>query len=156
MSMTGLGVFDTTVQKTNRWLQELDEHLGSDDRHQAYVCLRATLHVLRDRLTVDEVAQLGAQLPMLVRGFYYEEWDPTAKPVKVHRDAFLARIEEKVNTRAHRPIDAVRIARAVFWLLESHVARGEIEDIRRILPRDLDELWQEVHETSAQNPSTQT
>ena len=50
MSMTGLEVFDTTVQKTNRWLKELNEHLGSDDRHRAYLCLRATLHALRDKL----------------------------------------------------------------------------------------------------------
>ena len=156
MSMTGLGVFDKTVQKTNRWLKELSEHLGSHDRHQAYVCLRATLHVLRDRLTVEEVAQLGAQLPMLVRGFYYEEWEPAANPVKVHREGFLARIEEKVNTRADQPIDAERVARAVFRVLESHVASGEVEDIRRILPRDMDGLWQEVYETSAQNPGTQT
>ena len=155
MSMTGLGVFDSTVQKTNRWLKELNEHLGSQDRHQAYVCLRATLHVLRDRLTVDEVAQLGAQLPMLVRGFYYEEWDPTAKPLKLHREDFLARIDEKVNTRADEPIAAERIARAVFSVLESHVATGEIEDIRRILPRDMEGLWQDVRETSAEDPSTQ-
>jgi uncharacterized protein (DUF2267 family) len=151
MSMTGLEVFDTTVQKANRWLKELNEHLDSDDRHRAYLCLRATLHALRDRLTVEEVAQLGAQLPMLVRGFYYEEWDPTAKPEKVHREVFLARIEQKVNARPDQPIDAERIARAVFMLLENHVSEGEIEDIRRILPRDMDSLWPAVHQPSAQN-----
>jgi uncharacterized protein (DUF2267 family) len=155
MSMTGLEVFDTTLQKTNRWLKELNEHLGSDDRHRAYVCLRATLHALRDRLTVEEVAQLGAQLPMLVRGFYYEEWDPTGKPEKVHREAFLARIEEKATTRPDQPIDAERIARAVFSVLESHVSEGAIEDIRRILPGDIDSLWPAVHPRSAQNLSSQ-
>jgi uncharacterized protein (DUF2267 family) len=88
---------------------------------------------------------------MLVRGFYYEEWDPTAKPEKVHREVFLARIEQKVNARPDQPIDAERIARAVFMLLENHVSEGEIEDIRRILPRDMDSLWPAVHQPSAQN-----
>jgi uncharacterized protein (DUF2267 family) len=92
---------------------------------------------------------------MLVRGFYYEEWDPTGKPEKVHREAFLARIEEKATTRPDQPIDAERIARAVFSVLESHVSEGAIEDIRRILPGDIDSLWPAVHPRSAQNLSSQ-
>ena len=70
MSTTGLEVFDRTVQKTNSWLHDLMQVLQWADKHKAYLALRATLHALRDRLTVDEVAQLGAQLPMLIRGFY--------------------------------------------------------------------------------------
>jgi uncharacterized protein (DUF2267 family) len=61
-----------------------------------------------------------------------------------------------VSPRAEQPVDAERIARAVFRVLEGHVASGEIEDIRRILPADMDELWQESHETSVQNRDTQT
>jgi uncharacterized protein (DUF2267 family) len=69
------------------------EVLGWPNRHKAYLALRATLHALRDRLTVEEVAQLGAQLPTLIRGFYYEGWDPTGKPLRVrHKEQFLARL----------------------------------------------------------------
>jgi uncharacterized protein (DUF2267 family) len=70
MRATGLEVFDTTVQATNAWLKEIMETTGPD-RRRAYHVLTAVLHALRDRLTVDEVAQLGAQLPILVRGLYY-------------------------------------------------------------------------------------
>lgn len=92
MSATGLDVFDTTIQKTNNWLNELMELAGLQQRQGAYLALRATLHALRDRLPVDEVAQLGAQLPMLVRGFYYEGWDPTPKPVRArHKEEFVIR-----------------------------------------------------------------
>src|SRR5262245_18543638 len=96
MSATGLDVFDRTLQKTNGWLHDLMQILDWTDRHKAYVALRATLHALRDRLTVEEVAQLGAQLPMLIRGFYYEGWNPTGKPLRVrHAEQFLALIEQQ-------------------------------------------------------------
>jgi uncharacterized protein (DUF2267 family) len=140
MSATGLEVFDTTLQKTNSWLKDLMEVLGWPDRHKAYLALRATLHALRDRLTVEEVAQLGAQLPMLIRGFYYEGWDPTNKPLRVrHREQFLERILQAF--RRDDGIDPEKVARAVFTVLEKRVTEGEIEDVKHVLPAELRDLW---------------
>ena len=140
MSMTGLEVFDRTVHKTNSWLNELMEISGWSDRHKAYLALRVTLHALRDRLIVEEVAQLAAQLPMLVRGFYYEGWDPTGKPIKErHKESFLARIEKHFSD--DEGVDPEQVARAVFALLEHRITEGEIEDIKHILPAELGELW---------------
>lgn len=53
MSATGLDVFDTTLHKTNIWLNDLMQALGWPDRDKAYSALKATLHALRDRLTVE-------------------------------------------------------------------------------------------------------
>ena len=140
MSMTGLDVFDRTIHKTNNWLNELMEVLSWHDRHKAYLALRVTLHTLRDRLTVEEVAQLGAQLPMLIRGFYYEGWDPTGKPLKErHKEEFLARIEEQFS--GDDQADAKQVARAVFSVLSDRVTEGEIEDVKHVLPAELRELW---------------
>lgn len=140
MSTTGLDVFDTTVQKTNTWLNELMHGLGTQDKHKAYLALRVTLHALRDRLTVEEVAQLGAQLPMLIRGFYYEGWDPTGKPERVrHREQFLARIQQEY--RGYDRIDPEKIAGVVFALLARRVTEGEIEDVKHILPAEIRDLW---------------
>lgn len=92
-TMTALEAFDRTIHKTNAWLQDVMRRLDTDNRHEAYLALRATLHALRDRLPVEEAAHLGAQLPMLVRGFYYESWGPAGKPVKERRkEQFLARM----------------------------------------------------------------
>jgi uncharacterized protein (DUF2267 family) len=140
MSMTGLEVFDTTVHKTNSWLKELMQEMHRDDRRKAYLALRATLHALRDRLTVEEVAQLGAQLPMLIRGFYYEGWDPTRKPVKLRdREEFLSLVEAEF--RADDTLNPELIAWAVFKVLANRITAGEIEDVKHVLPAEIRSLW---------------
>ena len=139
MSATGLEVFDTTVQKANIWLKDLMENTGWD-RRRAYQALRAVLHALRDRLTVEEAAEFGAQMPMLIRGIYFEGWSPTGKPVKErHREEFLARIREQF--RGDDDINPETIAHAVFSLLAKRITHGEIEDVKHILPREIRDLW---------------
>jgi uncharacterized protein (DUF2267 family) len=140
MSATGLDVLDTTLHKTHRWLNELMQIMGWQDRQRAYLAMRATLHALRDRLTVEEVVELGAQLPMLVRGVYYEGWDPTAKAVKVrHRDQFLGLIAKYF--RPQDGVDPEAVARGVFTVLSAHITEGEIEDVKQVLPAELRDLW---------------
>jgi uncharacterized protein (DUF2267 family) len=140
MSTTGLEVFDKTVQTTNAWLKEIMEVTGPD-RHRAYRVLAAVLHALRDRLTVDEAAQLGAQLRILVRGLYYDQWHhPAGKPERLrHKDEFLAEVAAELDDI--KPINPEQAARAVFSVLEHHIAPGEIEDIKATLPAHLRELW---------------
>ena len=138
--MTGLDVFDTTVQKTHIWLNAIMQELGWEDRYKAYLGLRTTLHALRDRLPVEEAAQLAAQLPMLMRGLYYEGWDPTGKPQKVrHREAFLTPIRE--HFRNDPGVDAEQVARAVLQVLTQHVSEGDIADIKHCCPTELRALW---------------
>jgi len=143
MQSTGVSALDTTIQKTNIWLKEIMEEIGSDDRHQAYLALRSVIHSLRDRLTVEEATDLGAQLPMLVRGFYYDGWNPSGKPIKFHKDEFLSSIREQFV--GGPTIDTEKIAQAVFRVLDKHIADGEIEDIKAVLPHDLKEFWESRH-----------
>ncbi len=141
MSMTGIEAFDTTLQKTHVWLNELMQEMGWEgERHKAYLGLRCVLHALRDRLTIEEAVQLGAQLPMLIRGFYYEGWRLTGKPVRErHEEEFLSHI--KAAFRDDVTVDPKRLARAVLKLLAKRITAGEIEDIQRLLPRELRALW---------------
>jgi uncharacterized protein (DUF2267 family) len=140
MTMTGLDVFDRAVEKANDWLKDIMMELNwQDDRHRAYLGLRATLHALRDRLLVNEAVDLGAQLPMLVRGFYYDGWTPAGKPLKErHKEDFLAHIKDQFRDY---DMDAELVARAVFKMLSFRISKGEIEDIKGILPKELSDLW---------------
>ncbi len=133
MSATGLKVFDSTIQTTNIWLDEIMKDLGWKDRHRAYHALRAVLHTLRDRLSVDEAAQLSAQLPLLVRGVFFEGWHPAHKPVKERRqDEFVAHVSE--SFALHNEADPEEVTRSVLKALSKHVDAGEVDSLRRVLP----------------------
>lgn len=145
MSMTGLQAFDSTLQKTHEWLNDLQQEMNLESRQKAYLVLRAGLHALRDRLTIDEAAQLGAQLPMLIRGFYYEGWRPAASPIKLRtKDEFLSLVLEYLQvtpTAQAVDIDPEEAIRAVFQVLHRRISEGEVESMKRMMPEALLELW---------------
>jgi uncharacterized protein (DUF2267 family) len=144
VSSTGLEVFDETLHKTNIWLKEIAQVLNLD-RRGAYQVLRAVLHCLRDRLTINEAAHLGDQLPILVRGIYYEAWHPAGKPDKTRsRDQFVNGITARIGSV--QPIDPEKAARAVFQTLENHVSPGELGDVIHVLPREIRTLWPRIQE----------
>lgn len=145
MSMAGLDIFDITIQKTQVWLNDLMDELGWEtrDRHKAYLVLRTVLHTLRDRLTVEEAAQLGAQLPMLVRGFYYEGWTPHKMPIRErHKEEFLGHVKQAFQRDEN--VDPETLLRAALRVLERHVSAGEIDDVQHLLPKHVRELWPET------------
>lgn len=140
MATTATSIFEPTIQKTNQWLEELTQIGEFDDEAQAYSALRAVLQTLRDRLIVNEAADLGAQLPLLVRGFYFEGWKPSQTPQKVRKqEEFLEQVQQRL--RDSGTIDPRNACRAVFQLLENRITAGECKDVRGDLPEPLRELW---------------
>jgi uncharacterized protein (DUF2267 family) len=140
VSAVGLEGIDQAVQQAHIWINEVERRLGWDSKPRAYRLLRAVLHALRDHLQVNEAADLGAQLPMLVRGLYYEQWRPAKTPLK-ERDlqSFLDRIDEAFTPD---PIDdTAKAASAVFSLLSEKVSAGEIDDVKNALPKAIRALW---------------
>lgn len=134
-------IFDSTLQKTQIWFNDLTTELDWQHRSQStYLALRTVLHALRDRLTVEEALHLGAQLPMLIRGFYFEGWKLTDKPHKErHIEDFLQHVTDAFKDDPS--VNARQVTRAVFKVLAKHVSAGEIEDVKGILPKELKELW---------------
>jgi uncharacterized protein (DUF2267 family) len=137
---TGLAIFDTTVQETNLWLKGIMEGLHTDDRHLAYLALRATLHALRDRLGPENAVHLAAQLPMLVRGLYYEGWRLAAAQTKERTRAdFFEHIRAELPRGS--AIDPNLAARAVFGVMWEKLDVGEVGKVIDFLPAELKELW---------------
>jgi uncharacterized protein (DUF2267 family) len=139
MSALGHRLIDDTVHETNAWLNRLDALTGWGDKNRAYRLLRATLHAIRDHLGVNECADLGAQLPTLIRGIYYEGFHPAKQPVKERTKAgFVAQVQKAFETDPMG--DAEEAIGAVFRLLSEHVSPGEMEDVTRSFTMEIRQL----------------
>jgi uncharacterized protein (DUF2267 family) len=139
MSSTGLDVFDKTLQTTHVWLNELCEEIGPD-AHLAWHVLGAVLRATRDRLPMDLAAHFGSQLPLLVRGTYYDRLRTSELPSKLRSlDEFLDGIEAEFAMNL--PVNSRDATRAVFQILSRHVNRGQIEKVRQALPEDVRAIW---------------
>ena len=137
---THIRVFDSTLQTTHRWLQELELAASLNNEAEAYSVLRAVLHALRDRLPADEAVHLGAQLPMLIRGFYYEGWKPSTTPKKQRSlEAFLEGMQPLPTLKGE--ISAEQALRSVFLMLDHRISEGEIANVRQAMPEEVRKLW---------------
>jgi uncharacterized protein (DUF2267 family) len=142
MKLTGLDVFDSTIQRTNAWLKELMLELNFSDHRKAYLAFRSVLHTLRDYLPESDAIYLGEQLPMLIRGLYFEHWEPQGKPLPLpNRGDFFAALSRTMAREGDTVLNAETVARAVFRLLDRKATEGEIQDIQHIIPPSLLDLW---------------
>jgi uncharacterized protein (DUF2267 family) len=139
MSATGLDVFDKTLHTTHIWLDELMEEIGPD-RRVAWHVLGAVLRAIRDRVPLELAVHLGAQLPILVRGTYYDQW---SSPGAIERsrtlEEFLARIEQQSGNT--RPVNVRHATAAVFRILARHIDRGQVDKIKHSLPEEVRAIW---------------
>ncbi len=135
-----LPLFDHAVQMADLWLDDLMERLGWDDRYEAYLSLCVTLHGLRDDLPLHEAIELGRQLPLLLRGAYYEDWSPaTSLGQPEDLAAFLTPFFALDDV--HSQADAKWVTRTVLTVLVEHLDADATEDISCHLSQALKILW---------------
>lgn len=134
-------VWDKTLARSNLWLEQLGSELGWKDPEAVLLALRSVLHALRDRLPPDEAVELAAQMPLLIKGIYFDGWNPSATPVRARsKEEFFALVQGPLQG-GPLETDTERITRAVFHLLADRVSEGEIRDVRGVLPAALADLW---------------
>lgn len=140
MKAQGLEVIDHSAHLTHEWINELAGRLDWSSKRSTLRLMRVTLHRIRDHLLVDELAQFSAQLPVLIRGFFFEGWVPKRTPVKErHGRDFIAYIDTQMaGSEEYRGREDIK---CVFDLLNARLSMGEIEDVRSALPEDLRDLW---------------
>jgi uncharacterized protein (DUF2267 family) len=137
MSRTGVDSLDRSIDTTNQWLADVADCFDTQDRRMAYRVTRSWMHTLRDRLPVPVAAHLAAQLPELLRGVFYEGWNPSKVPVKYGRDEYLARFakDAQVNTA-----QAKESGQRVTTALRRHLSPGIVNEAFGVLPADIRDL----------------
>lgn len=131
-----------TVEKTHVWLNQIGTKLEAPGSRVAYHALRAVLHAIRDRMTVEQVAALGAQLPLLIRGMFYEGWHPHGKPLNIQDgEGFLRLVSIYLEQDAEVLIDETRVVAAVFQVMQAHLAPGEIDTVLNAMPTPIQQVF---------------
>jgi uncharacterized protein (DUF2267 family) len=137
MPSTGVNSLDRGVEKATAWLADVDAGFGTSDRQLAYRVLRAWLHCLRDRLTVEVAAHFAAQLPELLRGVFFDGWNPSRVPRKYDRAEYITRFAREA--RVHDS-DVVKGARIVTAVARRHMSAELVAQAFGLLPAELREL----------------
>ena len=143
MSNNGLKAFDSTLEKTHQFINDVSEAISVEDKHITFIGIKAVLHTLRDRIPYQEAVQLAAQFPALLTGFYYEGWNPANTPTKERSiDAFLDKVKQTLPPGDY-PVEIETLVRGVFTTLSKWVTEGEIKEVINMLPEDVQSLWSE-------------
>jgi uncharacterized protein (DUF2267 family) len=133
MGATGLDVFDKTLQTTHIWLDELMAEIGPD-RQVAWHALGVVLRAVRDRIPLGLAVHLGSQLPLLVRGLYYDQWHAPGRMGEKPRslDTFLEPIGEQLaQIRLINAIDATQAVFRILWQQPGAGREGQARASRR-------------------------
>ncbi|GAB3147456.1 DUF2267 domain-containing protein [Amycolatopsis stemonae] len=119
------------------WLAAVGDALGTEDRHAAYRAVRAWLHTVRDRLTVEAAVHFAAQLPELLRGVYFEGWTPSHVPTRYDVPGFVGRFAGSAGiARAEVPATAAAVTAAFDRLCSP----GRLDHVLKLLPARLVDL----------------
>jgi uncharacterized protein (DUF2267 family) len=132
--------FATTLQKTNEILGEIEDDLGwTNRRNQAYLALRVVLHALRDRLPIIESANFSAQLPILMKGIFYDGWSPEKLPIKMTKEEFIIRIRTEFPFSMDVSIE--QMIKVVFSRIFKHINPEVSQSLKKSLPDDFGDFF---------------
>ena len=135
--------FEKYAAKGNEFVNKVAIRLGdAENRDRAGRVVRAVLHALRNRITLEESLQLLSQLPMAIKSIYVDGW-------KLHHD--IPRIktiedlcEEVMKEdglavwRDFSSVDEARVAiEAVMKTLADYVTAGELHDVINLMPKEI-------------------
>ena len=139
--------FEHGLRSSEIWVHDLAGQAAWDNNH-AYHVLLATLKTIRDRLPHEEAAHLASQMPLIIRGAYWEGWRPAHTPEKYHSsEEFLGRVSKLVPELGLR--SAATAVEQVMRFLDTHLSSGEVRHVLSEMPGEISGLLQHREELPA-------
>lgn len=137
MSINNISSIQSSLNRTQEWLKDIMSGYQYENEEKAFLLLRATLKTIRDRISSDEAFHFGSQLPAILRGFYFEGWDPSKKPADFEsKDDFLSTV------RSYLGKDDIDLAKAVPKVVKILFQKmeGEREHVMSNLPGEVQQF----------------
>jgi uncharacterized protein (DUF2267 family) len=125
----------------HQWLRTVADRLRTPDLSYTYRLLRAWLHAVRDQLPVRQSVRLAAPLPELLRGLYYEGWEPDSIPIKPDADGFIGHFAREAQISV---FEVWHGAPAVSAALQSLFPPGHLEPTFAALPSQVRALVEPI------------
>ena len=88
------------VREDYTWITDVAEKVGAPGNPDVGLkALRGVLHVIRDMLKMEEVFTLSNHLPLMIRGIYFEGYNPYEVPVMIYNRELLNRFRKRMGPR---------------------------------------------------------
>ena len=123
-------VFARTTHKSQLWINEMQKELKWLNGDSLYHLLRAVLQSLRDQMSVHEAAHFSAQLPLILRGAFYEGWNPHTEQLRgVTKDDFIAAVKGRLGQAGMPKFELEDGVLTALNVIKNHISAGEMEDL---------------------------
>ncbi len=130
---------ENSIHKTNRWINEVKTMLEWEDDQEAYTALEGTLHLIRDMLTIEEATDLGSQLPLILKGSYYSNWNPSRTPIHLDKSSFVSKVHAVLGNNPD--VEPTITVKKIFNFIDTKITDGQVKHIKDNLPEDIKQLW---------------
>lgn len=128
-----------TCQETGEVLNSLMAEGVFESRHDAFKLLRITMQVIRDRIGVGEAVHLGGQLPALLRGFFFENWNYNNHIRRAKtQEAFKKDISSRIKGNEYLNLDEA--LEPTLRILLSLIDPNEAKQVIHCLPKEVQTL----------------
>ena len=150
---TNILALDRAINHTVEWIDDIQDGLGWDSKDKIYQATKAVLQSIRDRLPIEEVVHLSANLPLIMKGMMMDGYSLKNKPERIRDiEGFLEYVQANLDASMRDMINPQDAVITVVNVLNSHMGGGEMRKVAANMPEQLQRLFRaagvEVPETS--------